>query len=270
MVALITGARTDRRVPEVSVLVDYDTPPTTGLHDDSVGETNDGQPLPPDTLRRLCCEANIIPVVLNGGGVTLDVGREQRVANREQRRALRRCTAPVPTRAAPCGSGTADPSRRGIGRSYRPAQPAAVVRHASSPGARRWLAARPAPDRTITLRVPTARSSSPGPPSTSPPPAPQPQRPNWSNSLQATPQSQPAAAPCRGKEAPRRPTPPPLRGHVPCDLSGQDRVEVNHGCGGCGLSRRACGDRGVPCAAPSFRADTPTEAVESAPQFQVR
>lgn len=89
MVALITGARTtDRRVPEVTVLVDYDTL-TTGLHDDSVGETNDGQPLPPDTLRRLCCEANIIPVVLNGCGVTLDVGREQRVANREQRRALR-------------------------------------------------------------------------------------------------------------------------------------------------------------------------------------
>jgi hypothetical protein len=89
MVGLITGVRsTQRRVPEVSVLVDHDTL-RHGLHDHSVCETGDGQPLPPDTVRRLACEADLIPVVLNGDGVTLDVGREQRLATREQRLALR-------------------------------------------------------------------------------------------------------------------------------------------------------------------------------------
>ena len=40
-------------------------------------------------MRRLCCEATILPVVLNGTGVALDVGHEQRLATRAQRRALR-------------------------------------------------------------------------------------------------------------------------------------------------------------------------------------
>jgi hypothetical protein len=88
-VTLITGARgPDRRVPEVTVLVDLDTL-RSGLHDHSICETGDGQPLPPATVRRLCCEASIVPVVLNGTGETLDLGREQRLANRAQRRALR-------------------------------------------------------------------------------------------------------------------------------------------------------------------------------------
>ena len=41
------------------------------------------------TVRRLCCQADIVPVVLDGDGVTVDVGRAKRVASREQRRALR-------------------------------------------------------------------------------------------------------------------------------------------------------------------------------------
>jgi hypothetical protein len=89
MVALVTGARSgDRRTPEITVLIDWDTL-RTGLHDHSICETGDGQPLPPDTVRRLCCDASIMPVVLNGTGDTLDVGREQRLATRAQRRALR-------------------------------------------------------------------------------------------------------------------------------------------------------------------------------------
>ena len=89
MVALVTGARTlQRRVPEVTVLVDFDTL-RTGLHDAGICETGDGHPIPPATVRRLGCEATIVPVVLNGAGQTLDVGREQRLANRAQRRALR-------------------------------------------------------------------------------------------------------------------------------------------------------------------------------------
>ena len=89
MVGVITGARSgDRRVPEVTVLIDVDTL-RTGLHDGGICETGDGQPIPPDTVRRLCCEAHLLPVVLNGAGETLDLGREQRLANRAQRRALR-------------------------------------------------------------------------------------------------------------------------------------------------------------------------------------
>jgi hypothetical protein len=89
LVGLITGARSlDQRVPEVSVLIDLDTL-TSGLHGQTVCETADGNPLPPETVRRLCCDANIVPVVLGGSGEVLDVGREQRLANRAQRRALR-------------------------------------------------------------------------------------------------------------------------------------------------------------------------------------
>ena len=88
MVELITGARTtDTRVPECSVLIDLDTL-VHGLHDTSVCETADGQHLPPDVIRRMGCEADIIPIVLNGDRVPCDVGRARRLATREQRHAL--------------------------------------------------------------------------------------------------------------------------------------------------------------------------------------
>jgi hypothetical protein len=89
MVGLITGARTlDRRVPEVSVLIDLATL-RSGLHDHTVCETADGNPLPPDTIRRLGCDADLLPIVLGADSEVLDVGREQRLATRAQRRALR-------------------------------------------------------------------------------------------------------------------------------------------------------------------------------------
>ena len=75
-------------MPEICVHIDYDTM-LNGLHELSVCETADGIPLPPETVRRLACEAAIVPIVLNGAGEALDCGREQRVANRAQRRALR-------------------------------------------------------------------------------------------------------------------------------------------------------------------------------------
>ena len=52
-------------------------------------ETHRGTPLPVETIRRLACEAGIIPVVLDGAGQALDVGRERRLATRAQRTALR-------------------------------------------------------------------------------------------------------------------------------------------------------------------------------------
>jgi hypothetical protein len=93
VVDLLTGVRSDsdartERVPEVSVLVDLDTL-VGGLHGTSVCETSDGVSLPVESLRRLCCEADVLPIVLGGSGEALDVGRSCRVANRAQRRALR-------------------------------------------------------------------------------------------------------------------------------------------------------------------------------------
>ena len=89
VVEAVSGERSgERRVPEICVHIDYDTM-LNGLHEHSVCETADGIPLPPETVRRLACEAAIVPIVLNGAGEVLDCGREHRVANRAQRRALR-------------------------------------------------------------------------------------------------------------------------------------------------------------------------------------
>src|SRR3954447_12212308 len=86
-----------RRPAEILVLVDLETL-RSGLHEASICETYDGQPLPPDVVRRLACEANIIPIVLDGDGRVVDVGRAKRLATADQRRALRAmhktCAAP--------------------------------------------------------------------------------------------------------------------------------------------------------------------------------
>jgi hypothetical protein len=78
----------ERRVPEIMVLTDYRTL-VEGLHELSICETDDGVPLPVSTVRRLCCDAEIIPMMLGTDGVPLDAGRSVRTANRQQRRALR-------------------------------------------------------------------------------------------------------------------------------------------------------------------------------------
>ena len=75
------------RVPEITALISYDW--LTGAADDGVCETDDGCPIPIATMRRLCCDAEIIPTVLGGDGQVLDHGRSKRTASREQRQALR-------------------------------------------------------------------------------------------------------------------------------------------------------------------------------------
>ncbi|PKW25918.1 HNH endonuclease signature motif containing protein [Phycicoccus duodecadis] len=68
-----------------------------------LGSTADGTLLPPETLRRLACDAALVPYVLGTHGETLDVGRVARLFTRAQRRLLRKrdrgctypgCTAP--------------------------------------------------------------------------------------------------------------------------------------------------------------------------------
>jgi hypothetical protein len=73
---------------EVSVLVDARTL-LDGLHEHGICELDDGTPIPADTARRLACDAGITPVVFDGAGVAIDVGRAQRLATTAQRKALR-------------------------------------------------------------------------------------------------------------------------------------------------------------------------------------
>ena len=87
-VALVSGAGGNGVPGGVAALIDHDTL-CHGLHDRSVCETGDGQPLPPETIRRMACDAEIIPIVLDGRGAVLDQGMGKRVATAAQRVALR-------------------------------------------------------------------------------------------------------------------------------------------------------------------------------------
>ena len=86
VVAAITS-RSDgsaaRALPEIGILIDWST-----LISEAAVAGVDGAPLPVATVRRLCCDADVFPVVLGGEGEVLDQGRSIRTANRAQRRAL--------------------------------------------------------------------------------------------------------------------------------------------------------------------------------------
>ena len=77
-----------RHAPEVLWLVDHETL-MHGLHERSVVEGAHGGAVPVDIARKLACDADVIPVVLGGDGVVLDLGRSKRLATANQRRALR-------------------------------------------------------------------------------------------------------------------------------------------------------------------------------------
>lgn len=89
LVELVTASSLlETRSPSLSVLVDLATL-RSGLFDvGSICETSDGLALAPEAVRRMACDASILPVVLGGDGVPIDVGRARRLATREQRRAL--------------------------------------------------------------------------------------------------------------------------------------------------------------------------------------
>ncbi|MFZ9158069.1 MAG: DUF222 domain-containing protein [Ilumatobacteraceae bacterium] len=72
---------------EVVVHIDLATL-TGGPHANTTCRTHLGTDIPAETARRLACEADIIPVVLDGHSVPIDVGRAKRLATVHQRRAL--------------------------------------------------------------------------------------------------------------------------------------------------------------------------------------
>ena len=75
--------------PRAEIVVHVDLDQLTGVaREAGVITTQHGVDLPAETVRRLACDADIIPVVLNGDSVPLDVGRARRLATVHQRRAL--------------------------------------------------------------------------------------------------------------------------------------------------------------------------------------
>jgi hypothetical protein len=90
--ALVAAVSSDQPgqlpIPEVSVLTDQHSA-CHGRHADTICETSAGTPLPGSTVQRMCCDASIIGITLDDHGEVLNVGREQRTANRAQRRSLR-------------------------------------------------------------------------------------------------------------------------------------------------------------------------------------
>lgn len=61
-----------------------------GRHDHTVCETESGAPVHPSSVERAMCHAVIMPALITtGSGQVLHLGRQVRVANRAQRRALR-------------------------------------------------------------------------------------------------------------------------------------------------------------------------------------
>ena len=91
LIALVNGASESvSDVParaEIVVHVDLETL-QHGLHAGGTCRTAFGADLPVETVRRLACEAEILPVVLDGRSVPIDVGRSKRLATVHQRRAL--------------------------------------------------------------------------------------------------------------------------------------------------------------------------------------
>jgi len=83
-----TGTTSSRPArAEIMVHIDLETL-RSGLNNSGLPTTQHGVELPVETLRRLACDADIIPIVLNGNSVPLDVGKAKRLATVHQRRAL--------------------------------------------------------------------------------------------------------------------------------------------------------------------------------------
>ena len=81
------GATSTGRI-DMSVLIDLNTL-IDGEHPDTITDCGIPVDLPAETLRRWACQADITPIIVGADGVSLYLGRTQRIANRAQRRALR-------------------------------------------------------------------------------------------------------------------------------------------------------------------------------------
>ncbi len=89
MARLAASGKGSGIVPHVApvVLIDLDTL-LHGAHGDTVCETTEGTPVAPSELRRLACEAGVLPAVLGTDGQVLDLGFRARFATPAQKQAL--------------------------------------------------------------------------------------------------------------------------------------------------------------------------------------
>jgi len=74
--------------PQVVVTIDYEQLCTGVRAKRGAGMLDNGTQLCPQTVRQLACDAEVIPVVLDGTSQVLDVGRERRSISGAIRRAL--------------------------------------------------------------------------------------------------------------------------------------------------------------------------------------
>lgn len=90
LVDLVGGGHQRQRPTkaQVTVVIDYDRL-VADLAGAGVCELGDGETIPASVARRLACDAEILPVVLGGDSVPLDLGRARRLASPAQRAALR-------------------------------------------------------------------------------------------------------------------------------------------------------------------------------------
>jgi hypothetical protein len=90
LVAIFDGKAAGPGAPDVTVLIDAKTLFDGRRHDHTILDIGLGRfGLPVETIRRWACLGTITPVVVAADGVRLHLGRETRLANRAQRRALR-------------------------------------------------------------------------------------------------------------------------------------------------------------------------------------
>lgn len=88
LVSAVTAAESAAGGGARATLVVHVDAGTLGEGSSGLCELDNGDRLPIDTMRRLACEADVIPVVLGSDGVVLDQGRTRRLATPEQRRAI--------------------------------------------------------------------------------------------------------------------------------------------------------------------------------------
>lgn len=76
--------------PRISVILSYDKLLKTAHDNEQLAGTlaGSGEPVAPGVLRRLLCDADLLPVVLGGPSEVLDVGTSQRFVTAAQRQAL--------------------------------------------------------------------------------------------------------------------------------------------------------------------------------------
>lgn len=87
VLAAVSTGDPGERIPEIVIHVDTATI-RHGRHPDTLCETVDGQPVPPATMQRLCCEAILQAVIVDPDGTVDQLCAQRRTASRAQRRML--------------------------------------------------------------------------------------------------------------------------------------------------------------------------------------